>query len=588
MSFSDLNNLLSSDFLTLSANLQRLSESEVIVVTGVLKQLELELLAELQDNPQLTEYTKRRFEALVNQNRATIASYYDKVETTHTTFLTQTAGITQAAVGRVFGGVGISVNSVVLTEEQLKSLASNSLIQGAPSSAWWSKQSNNLQDAFVNQMRIGYAAGETLDQLVQRVRGTSTGVRSTYLIDGKKKVYTEFSGGIMDTGTRQAQALVRTSVQQVSADAKLAVFRGNSDIIKAVEWLATLDTRTTKLCAQRDKLHWDLNGNPIGHKLSFLGGTPAHWGCRSTLSPVMKTMKELELEDIVSDERIAEAESASTRASMDGPVPASTNFEDWFGGLSKQDQVSYLGKKKYEIWKEKGLSFSQMTNQAGNPLTVQQLAATYGYPLPKPATSSIPAIPERLEPAISAQQQAQPLAAEITAKAAKDQTKSARLQITQMTKSQPVVSDIRSYMQRTGIWGEDPVSNLAYIEKATKAETVASTFLDKIKQGVAANISTDSVNSASFIKAKQQELALKSAQVNTSALPSELKSAYQANYKQITAQHSRAQKQIDKLLADNPYLTIRYRMFQTTREYRSWDAEHNFQQFTAILLKDKL
>lgn len=375
-------------FVTMTANMQRLSESEVIVVRGILKQLEEELVAELRDNPRLTEYTKRRYEALINQNRSTIGGTYKTIEANHQAFLENVAGLGGKGTANVFASIGIPLDSVALTTEQLKSLASNALIEGAPSRAWWAKQDANLRDSFAQQMRIGYASGETVDQLVQRVRGTATGVKSAYLVDGQTKWYHEFEGGIMDTGTRQAQALVRTSVQQISSDAKMAVFQANADILKGVTWVSTLDSRTTLLCASRDGLMWDLEGKPIGHDLPFLGGPPAHWGCRSTLAPVTKSFEEMGASPEI-DKAYTEALSPGTRASLQGDVPEATTFDDWFGDQSEADQRAYLGQTKYSIWKEKGLTMAQMADQFGNPLTVEQLAREYGWGTSPPPPPTI-------------------------------------------------------------------------------------------------------------------------------------------------------------------------------------------------------
>lgn len=389
------NQVISNHFVTMTANMQRLSESEAIVARGILKQLEEELVVNLRDNPTLTDYSRRRFEALVNQNRATIGESYKTLTADHQTFLENVAGLSASNTANGFRGLGIPLDTVALTTEQLKSLATNSLIEGAPSRAWWAKQQLNLQESFTQQIRMGYAGGETVDQMVQRIRGTATGVKHPYLINGQTKWYHEFEGGIMDTGTRQAEALVRTSVQQISSDAKMMMFQQNRDILKGVQWVATLDGRTTLLCASRDSLLWDLDGNPIGHNLPFLGGPPAHWGCRSTLVPVVKSFEEMGATPGIDQEYLDTLEPG-TRASLQGEVPETTTFDDWFQTLTEDKQRAYLGQTKFDIWQEKGLTMAQMANQFGNPLTITQLAAEYGYVLPGTTLPSLSLPPASL------------------------------------------------------------------------------------------------------------------------------------------------------------------------------------------------
>lgn len=413
----DMNDKLAQSFVTLTANLTRLSAAENLVVQGTLKELETEIVDRLQKNPDMGSWRKARYEALLSQTRNTIKENYNKISSQSAQSLQNTAEVATKATEKIFKGVGISLQSVVTTPEQWKALSTRSLIEGAPSAAWWSKQSKELQDAFVREMRMGYAQGETIDQLVQRVRGTATGKRNAYWVNGKKKMFVEFKGGIMDTGTRQAQALVRTSIMQVAADAKMEMFKMNADIIKGLMWNSTLDNRTTPVCRAHSGLLYSLDGKPIGHNVPFLGGPPVHWQCRSTLLPVTKSFEELGATPGITKEYLDEIGTA-TRASMTGAVPEELTFDTWFRTLPKDDQISMLGPKKYEIWKDAGLTFQEMVDQRGNPLTVEQLAKAYGFKIEQSKLSGIPNIPKKIVSAIAVEQQAQALASEMAKKEA--------------------------------------------------------------------------------------------------------------------------------------------------------------------------
>jgi hypothetical protein len=60
-----------------------------------------------------------------------------------------------------------------------------------------------------------------------------------------------------------------------------------------VQWVSTLDSRTTEICIALDGLQWTLpDYEPIGHKVDFPGAI-AHWGCRSTQIAVVKSWEEL-------------------------------------------------------------------------------------------------------------------------------------------------------------------------------------------------------------------------------------------------------------------------------------------------------
>lgn len=478
-----INDQLATSFVTMTANLQRLSASESLVIVGILKELEMDIVTKLQDNPDMSQWRKSRYEALLSQTRDTIKTSYTKIADHGQEYLEQVGTVASNGSAKIFQGVGVPLESVVVTEEQLAAIAKNSLINGSPAKAWWAKQSKSLQDSFSQQMKIGYASGETVDQLVQRVRGRATGKKNSYIINGKKKIYTEFSGGIMDTGTRQAEALVRTATQQIAADAKMEMFRKNADILKGVMWLATLDSRTTPLCRAHDGLLYDLDGNPIGHKVSFMAGPPAHWNCRSTLVPVTKSFEELGATPGVTQEYLNQI-GEGTRASMNGQVPAALTFDSWFNQLPEADQIAFLGPKRFQIWKDAGLNFADMIDQRGNPLTIQQLAEAYGVKIKESAISGIPNIPQKMATAIVVEQEAQILASQMVKEAAEA---SAAQAAEAQAKLKKLLEDpgYAAAFQEVKVGGEAPLSDSELL-KATEEKYKQLTADAKKKLAAAA------------------------------------------------------------------------------------------------------
>lgn len=368
----DINEILQRDFITYVANLRRLSGSEQQVVIAVLNQLQLEIVEILQSQSNLTSYRESRLRSLLNQINGVISTGYEELQTTITSDMESLARTTVRNIVSAFEGVGIALQTVALSDEQYAALASDALIEGAPSSRWWAKQSDTLKFAFSTEVRKGIVAGESIDDIVRRIRGRSTGKWWNYEWKGKKYRYTQFEGGIINAATRQAQALVRTSVQQVAADTKMAILKENADILKGMQWVATLDSRTTLLCAARDGKLYDLDGAPIGHKLPFLGGPPAHWNCRSTLVPVTKSWKELS--GSAAFEEWDKLVSSGTRASMNGYVPATKTFSEWFEDQDEDFQRTYLGPGRYKVWKEGRITIENMVAFDGQPLTLKELS----------------------------------------------------------------------------------------------------------------------------------------------------------------------------------------------------------------------
>lgn len=369
---------LAVDLVKNQVDMTRYAESVRLQVSKILSDLQTSVQAQLSGKdptrPIRTVYQKQRLEQVLAEVDALIGGSYDKIEREVTNALTNMAVVQQASVlGIVNGQLGTNLLTHALTKEQLKNIASDVLIKGAPSSAWWAKQAEDLRFAFEREMREGMLKGETLGELVQRIRG-KRGWKGT---PGREAL-----PGFFDTTHNQAEALVRTSVLTVANQTHLDVYRANSDVIDKLQWISTLDSRTTPTCRGLDGLQWDLETlEPIGHDISFPGPI-AHWGCRSTQIPITKSWEDLASTNKNLARKLDEM-PASTRASINGPVSSKMNYEQFLEKLREDQQIEILGKGRWEIWqKTKGLeigdpariTLSDMLDQRGNPLSLSAFA----------------------------------------------------------------------------------------------------------------------------------------------------------------------------------------------------------------------
>ena len=67
----------------------------------------------------------------------------------------------------------------------------------------------------------------------------------------------------------------------------------------------------------------------------------------------------------------------STQASMDGQVAEDLTYEQWLRKKPKAFQIEKLGPTKYELWKEDKISFTDLIDQTGRPLTVAELKESF-------------------------------------------------------------------------------------------------------------------------------------------------------------------------------------------------------------------
>jgi hypothetical protein len=336
------------DLLRMEAGLR----SRVVKILG---EMQAELTRRLAEGD-ISSFTRGRLQDLLRQATATIDSYYARLGTQVDAAL-RVAGQASAADASVAVGLGAALP----TETFFSRLASRALIHGAPSAAWWARQAKDTAFRFSGAVRQGAAQGETNEQIVARVAGSPRlGLP-----------------GIMDTARANARALVHSSVQTAANSARMETFRQNRGSIKGVRQLSTFDSHTTPVCVAYSGQEWDLDGNPInGTVLPFANdggspdGTPRHWGCRSVMVPITKTLRELGID--------ADEIGEGTRASSGGPVRSKMTMAEWLSRRTEAQQDAQLGKGRAQLWRDGKITLEQLLNLSGNPLTAAELAARYG------------------------------------------------------------------------------------------------------------------------------------------------------------------------------------------------------------------
>ena len=208
-------------------------------------------------------------------------------------------------------------------------IAGDTLIHGSKAADWWSRQSEGFKNGMGDQLRMGLSQGESIPELVKRIFPNEV-----HLAEAQKEGRAQRD--IIGTARRNAEALVRTSTLTVMREANMDVYAANSDVVKGVQWCATLDDRTTPLCQRLDGKVWLLpDYEPDGHNEPF-PGTSAHWNCRSAILPELKSWEDL-AEEAGGDTEWAKkmdeyqegADGGAQRASKDGYVDARLSYEEW-------------------------------------------------------------------------------------------------------------------------------------------------------------------------------------------------------------------------------------------------------------------
>ena len=379
------NDGVADSIITHAVNLERLKSSEVQAVWAMLRKVQGDIIEQLNalDPTAVGGKTRvKRLERLLANTTATIKANYQLIQKQHSGTLATIADLEgksiQQAVGVGVGGepkIGAALLTSLPPTPVLRALVDNTLIMGAPHKEHWGRQAGDLQQRFQDQMREGILAGEGVDNLVRRVRGTQA---------------SNFKDGIMEVKRYQAAALVRTSVQAVSNAARQTVIEANADIFNGVQWLSTLDSRTSDVCKARSGLRWDNGFNPIGHSKQW-SAPPAHWNCRSVVTPITKSWEELAGKKVVmnSGELTENFKNElgklgftalqikgirrNMQSSMDGAVPAEFTYEDWIKRKPEVFQKQVLGEARWRLWNSGKIGFVDLVDQRSNPLSLEAL-----------------------------------------------------------------------------------------------------------------------------------------------------------------------------------------------------------------------
>jgi SPP1 gp7 family putative phage head morphogenesis protein len=213
-------------------------------------------------------------------------------------------------------------------------------------------------ERFSQVVRNGLLTGETTPSIAKRLIG------NLQFGEEAKTVRQLVAAGGQSTAVadNQVMALVRTSINQVANSASQQVYEANQDITKKYRYVATLDSRTSSICAALDGREFEYGKGPM---------PPQHFNCRSTTVPIIDP-------DILPPSTIAK------RASADGPVPINTSYGQWLKDQPRSVQQDVLGPGKVPYFNRLVEKYgardamAKLVRDDGSELTLDQLRKRYG------------------------------------------------------------------------------------------------------------------------------------------------------------------------------------------------------------------
>lgn len=186
-------------------------------------------------------------------------------------------------------------------------------------------------------------------------RGATRAVRNAVADGaGADAIRRSVTGEVIRVARRNIDAIARTATTFTTNQAHTAVYDANSDILAGVEFLATLDGRTTQICARWDGTVWPI-GSPAIQR------PPLHVNCRSQLMPV------LDYDGLGIDKP-----RSGTRASESGQV-ANQTYEQWFSRLPAGRQDEIIGRTRAKMFRAGRIGFKDMVTRDNRVVPIRDL-----------------------------------------------------------------------------------------------------------------------------------------------------------------------------------------------------------------------
>ena len=219
--------------------------------------------------------------------------------------------------------VGLAVEFAVPSVTLLRGIVGAQPFEGQLLGEWYTGLSRKTQLGVRGAVEMGILQGESTRQMASRVFGQQ---------------------GLLSTTMRQSESIVRTATNHVTTQAREISYRENNNLIQGVQYLATLDSRTTPVCRDLDGTVWPIDDGPR---------PPQHWACRSTTAPVLKSAEELGLD--------LDELPPGTRASMNGEVAETQNYGQWLREQPASIQIEALGPRDAGLFAAGRLQVSGVT-----------------------------------------------------------------------------------------------------------------------------------------------------------------------------------------------------------------------------------
>ena len=171
-----------------------------------------------------------------------------------------------------------------------------------------------------------------------------------------------FGGDIGNKILNRATMIARSEIMYVSNMVNKSVFDYNLDVIKGLEYVATLDRRTCEKCGPLDGKIYYYNKDG---SISNFKQLPQHPLCRCIYAPATYSWTEL------AQKQGIEIKNQTQKDYFSGWEEKPYTYNDWLKDQEESFQLDVLGNSKYNKWVDGDIEFDSMPIQT-KTLTVEE------------------------------------------------------------------------------------------------------------------------------------------------------------------------------------------------------------------------
>lgn len=265
-----------------------------------------------------------------------------------------------------------SFETKTLAPAQVVAIVKVNPFVGKQLSSWVDELGKSATKRMTEQLRIGLQIGDPIPNMVRRIQS------------------------VADVSKNQAISVARTAISHINNEARTAVYKANSSVIKGEIYWTALDNRVSSICRPRHGAKFEF-GKPY-----VLGGEtieiPAHIRCRCIWRPWLKTWEELGIKtknEAVQGQTarfaLIEAKKPGKPARgidqggrlkkvMRGTTSAAGDYYDW---LAKQPDwviIDIYGQKRFDLIKSGAIELRDLDKRGGGLWSMKKLRQKFDLP----------------------------------------------------------------------------------------------------------------------------------------------------------------------------------------------------------------